>query len=152
MINMTFVPDAPKTTLSSYAGYRVVPTVPGSFEKLQESLSKIISNLEKVQFDQIGTELQQVLKETKTTVAGIGDFTKKMNNETSPQLQSTLIELQKTLVDVQKGMGANSPLNYNTTKSLEELSMTLRSLRELTDTLNKQPQAILFGKEKKADE
>jgi paraquat-inducible protein B len=152
MINMTFVPDAPKTTLTNYAGYRVVPTIPGSFEKLQESLTKIITNLEKVQFDQIGSELQQVLKETKTAVAEIGDFTKKMNHETSPQLQSTLIELQKTLVEVQQGMGTNSPLNYNATKSMEELSLTLRSLRKLTDTLNNQPQAIIFGKEKKADE
>jgi len=152
MINMTFVSDAPKITLSNYAGYRVVPTIPGSFEKLQESLSKIISSLEKVRFDQIGTELQQMLKETKTTVAEIGDFTKKMNHETSPQLQSTLIELQKTLVDIQKGMGKDSPLSYNANKSLEELSLSLRSLRELTDTLNKQPQSIIFGKEKKTDE
>ncbi len=152
MVNMTFVKDAPKAAVTNYAGYRVVPTIPGSLEKLQEGLHKIISNLEKVQFDQIGSELQQVLKETKTAVAGIGDLAQKMNNETSPQLQSTLIELQKTLVEVQQGMGTNSPLNYNATRSMEELSLALRSLRKLTDTLNNQPQAIIFGKEKKADE
>jgi len=151
-INMTFVKDAPKVSLSNYAGFRVIPTIPGSFEKLQEGLSKIIANLENVQFDQIGTDLQQVLKETKTAVAEIGDLAKKINSETSPQLNTTLSELQKTLVDVQKGVGADSPLNYNTTKSLEELSMTLRSLRELTDTLKNQPQSIIYGKEKKADE
>lgn len=152
MVNMTFVKDAPKAAMTRYAGYRVVPTIPGSFAKLQEGLSKIIANLERVQFDQISTELQQVLKEAKTAVAEIGDLAQKMNNETSPQLQSTLIELQKTLVEVQQGIGTNSPLNYNATRSMEELSLTLRSLRKLTDTLNNQPQAIIFGKEKKADE
>ncbi len=75
-----------------------------------------------------------------------------MNSETTPQLQATLSELQKTLVDVQKGMGKDSPFNYNTTKSMEELSMTLRSLRELTDTLKNQPQSIIYGKEKKSGE
>jgi len=152
MINMTFVPDAPKATLANYAGYQVVPTIPGSFEKLQEGLSKIINNLEKVRFDQIGSDLQQVLKEVKTAVAEIGDLVKNINSETSPQLNTTLSELQKTLVDVQKGIGADSPLNYNATKSMEELSLTLRSLRELTETLNNQPQSIIYGKEKKTDE
>ena len=152
MINLVFVPDAPKATLASRNGFQVVPTIPGSFERLQEGLSRIIANLEKVKFDQIGGDLQQTLKETKTTVAEIGGFARKLNGETAPRLQATLTELQKTLVEVQKGVGKDSPLNYNTTKTLEELSLTLRSLRELAATLDNQPQSILFGKEKKAGE
>lgn len=152
MINLVFIPDAPKATLTTRNGLQVVPTIPGSFERLQEGLSKIIANLEKVKFDQIGGELQQTLKETKTTVAEIGGFAKKLNVETAPKLQSTLVELQKTLVELQKGVGKDSPLNYNTTKTLEELSLTLRSLRELATTLDNQPQSLLFGKEKKSGE
>jgi len=152
MVNLVFVPDSPKATLTNRNGYRVVPTIPGSFERLQESVSRIITNLEKVKFDQIGGELQQTLKETKITVAEIGGFAKKLNAETAPKLQSTLVELQKTLVELQKGVGKDSPLNYNTTKTLEELSLTLRSLRELAATLDNQPQSILFGKEKKSGE
>jgi len=152
MINLVFVPDAPKATLTSRNGLTVVPTIPGSFERLQEGLSKIIANLEKVKFDQIGGELQQTLKETKTTVAEIGGLAKKLNSETAPKLQATLAELQKTLVELQKGMGKDSPLNYNATKAVEELSLTLRSLRELLTTLDNQPQSLIFGKEKKSGE
>jgi len=152
MVNLVFVPDAPKAVLTSRNGYLVVPTIPGSFERLQEGLSRIIANLEKVKFDQIGSELQQTLKETKTTVAEIGGFAKKLNGETAPKLQATLVELQKTLVEAQKGLGKDSPLNYSTTKTLEELSLTLRALRELAATLDNQPQSILFGKEKKSGE
>ena len=130
----------------------VVPTIPGSFERLQEGLSRIVANLEKVKFDQIGSELQQTLKETKATVSEIGGFAKKLNSETAPKLQATLVELQKTLVETQKGLGKDSPLNYNATKTLEELNLTLRSLRELSNTLDNQPQSILFGKEKKSGE
>jgi paraquat-inducible protein B len=151
-INMTFVKDAPHVSLIKYGGLRVIPTTPGSFGRLQEGLDKIITNLEKVRFDQIGSDLQQVLKETKSTVAEIGDLAKTINSDTTPQLQVTLSQLQKTLVDVQKLMGKDSPLTYTTTKSLEELSMTLRSLRELTDTLKNQPQSIIFGKENKSGE
>lgn len=152
MVNLVFVPDAPKAVLASRNGLMVVPTIPGSFERLQEGLSKIVANLEKVKFDQIGGELQQTLKETKATVAEIGGLAKRLNSETAPKLQATLVELQKTLVEAQKGLGKDSPLNYNTTKTLEELSLTLRSLRELSNTLDNQPQSIIFGKEKKSGE
>jgi paraquat-inducible protein B len=152
MVNLVFLPDAPKATLTSRDGLMVVPTVPGSFERLQEGLSRIVANLEKVKFDQIGSELQQTLKETKATVSEIGGFAKKLNSETAPKLQETLVELQKTLVEAQKGLGKDSPLNYNATKTLEELNLTLRSLRELSNTLDNQPQSILFGKEKKSGE
>ncbi len=152
MINLVFVPDAPKATLTSRNGLTVVPTIPGSFERLQEGLSKIIANLEKVPFDQIGGELQQTLKEVKTTVAEIGVLAKKLNGETAPKLQATLAELQKTLTEMQKGLGKDSPLNYNATKAVEELSLTLRSLREFLTTLDNQPQSLIFGKEKKSGE
>lgn len=152
MVNLVFVPDAPKATLSMRNGVQVIPTVPGSFERLQEGLSKIVANLEKVKFDQVSGELQHTLKEAKSAAAEIGGLAKKLNAETMPGLQATLVELQKTLVEVQQGVGKDSPINYSTTKTLEELSLTLRSLRELANTLDSQPQSILFGKEKKTGE
>ncbi|WP_448873539.1 PqiB family protein [Desulfobulbus propionicus] len=152
MVNLVFVPDAPKIGITQRGNYRVVPTIPGSFERLQESLSKIMANMEKVKFDQIGGELQQTLKETRSAVADIGGLARQVNRETAPKLHNTLVELQKTLVEVRQGLGTDSPLNYNASKTLEELSMTMRTLRELINTLESQPQAILFGKERKNGE
>jgi paraquat-inducible protein B len=111
-----------------------------------------MANMEKVKFDQIGGELQQTLKETRSAVADIGGLARQVNRETAPKLHNTLVELQKTLVEVRQGLGTDSPLNYNASKTLEELSMTMRTLRELINTLESQPQAILFGKERKNGE
>ncbi|NLX19980.1 MAG: MCE family protein, partial [Desulfobulbus sp.] len=152
MVNLVFIADAPKATLTTRNGAQVVPTVPGSFERLQESVSRILMRLENVPFDTIGNELEQSLKAVRTTVAEIGALVKTLNHETSPRLQTMLVELQKTLIDVQKGLGTNSPLQYNAARTLDELSRTLRSLRELTTTLEHQPQSVLFGKEKQPDE
>ena len=152
MVNLVFVADTPKATLSSRNGFKVIPTIPGSFDRLQESVSRIIANLEKVKFDQIGSELQQTLKEVKNTVAEIGGLAKRLNGETAPKLQATLADLQKTLAEMQKGFGTDSALNYNATKAVEELSLTLRSLRELLTTLDNQPQSLIFGKENKSSE
>jgi paraquat-inducible protein B len=152
MVNLVFMPDAPKTTLSSRKGYRVVPTIPGSFEQLQESLHKIIVNLEKVQFDQIGSELQLMMKEARNTLKQIGGLASQLNKETAPKVQATITELQKTLVELQRTIGKDSPLHYNTKKAMDELTQTLRAIRELADTLDRQPQSVIFGKEKESHE
>ncbi|MBV5317372.1 MAG: MCE family protein [Desulfobulbaceae bacterium] len=152
MVNLVFMPNAPKIALASREGFRVIPTIPGSFEKLQESLSKIVTNLEKVPFGQIGTDVQLMLKDAQTTLKQMGGLADKLNKETTPQLNSTISELQKTLIELQRSIGKESPLNYNARKTLEELNQTLRSFRDLADTLENRPQSIIFGKEKETHE
>lgn len=152
MVNLVFVPDAPKATLSRHGEHRVVPTIPGSFERLQEGLSKIIANLEKVKFDQISGDLQQVLQDASVTLKQFGVLAKKLDTETAPKMQATIAELQKTLIELQRSIGKDSPLNYNARNTLEELAQALRSIRELADTLESRPQSIIFGKEKEVHE
>lgn len=152
MINLVFVPDAPQAKVTTYNGLRVVPTIPGSFARLQEGLTRVVHNLEQVRFDQIGEELKKTLEESKATLKEIGGLSQTINHEAVPRLLTTLVELQKTLLEVQKGLGKDSPLSYTTTKTMEELSQTMRALRELINTLDNQPQSIIFGKEKTSGE
>jgi len=152
MVNLTFVPGAAKATLGRREGYMVVPTIPGSFEKLQESLGSIITKLDKIPFDQIGTDLQQVLKAAQEALKQVGGLAGTINKETAPQVQAAVAEIQKTLVELQRGLGKDSPLNYTTKKTLEELTQALRAFRDLADTLENRPQSIIFGKEKASHE
>jgi paraquat-inducible protein B len=152
IVDLGFHPEAKKVKMTYVDGYPVIPTVGGSLEQIQESLARITSRLEKVPFEQIGSELQQVLVEAKVTLKQAGEFAGKLNNETAPQLKATLTELQKTLTELQGTVGKDSPLSYNAKKSLEELSLTLRALRELTETLDRQPQSVIFGKGGDANE
>jgi len=152
MVDLDFHPDQQKAKLAHVDGYPVIPSLPGSLEQIQESLARITSRLEKIPFEQIGQELNETLKEAKVTMKQAGEFAGKLNNETAPRLQATLDELHKTLVELQGTVGKDSPLNYNAKKTLEELTLTLRSLRELTETLDRQPQSVIFGKGGDANE
>ncbi|MFH1217106.1 MAG: MlaD family protein [Pseudomonadota bacterium] len=152
VVDLDFHPEQSKTTLGYIDGYPVVPTIPGSFQQIQESLERITNRLENVPFEQLGTELQQVFQEIKFTLKRINDVAGTINNETVPEFQATLAALQKTLLEMQGTFGKGSPLNYNANKTIEELTLTLRSLRELASTLEKRPQSIIFGKEKDSSE
>jgi paraquat-inducible protein B len=152
IIDLGFYPDAKKVKMAYVDGDPVIPTIGGSLEQIQESVARITARLEKVPFEQIGTELNEALKEAKIALKQAGEFTGKLNNETAPQLKATLDELQKTLKDLQAMVGKDSPLNYNSKKTFEELTLTLRSLRELTETLDKKPESLIFGKGGNANE
>lgn len=151
-IDLDFEPGATQRRLSYAEGYPVIPTIPAPLEQLQESLARIVDRLDRVPFEQIGEELRQTLKESNLTLKKSGEFAERLNQETLPQLSATLGELHDTLQELQKTVGRDSPLHYHARKTLEELSLTLRSLRELSENLERQPQSLLFGKEKNSDD
>ncbi|HCU68030.1 MAG TPA: paraquat-inducible protein B [Desulfomicrobium sp.] len=152
LVDLGFYPDEPKAVLAHENDLPVIPSMGGSIEQIQESIARITRDLEKVPFEKIGTNLDLLLKESTTTVRDAGAFARRLNGETAPALQSGLVVLQTTLQEVQSAIGKDSPLNYNLKKTLEELALTLRSLRELTTAIENQPQSLLFGKGEKKDE
>ena len=152
MVNLVFVPDAPRVTMTMRDGHRVVPTVPGSFQRLQESLTRILASIEQVPFDRIGTELQGALIEARRTLQATTTLAGRLDRETAPQLEATLARSERTLAELQATAGRNAPLPQQAERTLEELSQTLRALRDLADTLESRPQSLIFGKEPARDE
>ena len=152
LVDLGFYPDEPKAVLAHENGLPVIPSMGGSIEQIQESIARITRSLEKVPFEKIGRDFDLLLKDATTTVRDAGVFARRLNGETAPALQASLGALQTTLQEVQGTIGKDSPLNYNLKKTLEELALTLRSLRELTTAIESRPQSLLFGKGEKEDE
>ena len=153
LVDLGFYPQEPKTVMGYENGYAVIPSVPGSLDQIQDSIATITRNLEKVPLEKIGNNLDLLLKETTGAIREItvavkeaGGFARSLTSETSPLVQSNLIALQKTLEELQKSFGQDSALNYNAKKTLEELTLTLRAMRELSGAIDRHPQSLLFGK------
>jgi paraquat-inducible protein B len=68
---------------------------------------------------------------------------------TSEEAQVTLTKAQSAIDNIQDLTGEDSPVSYQFEKTLDELGTTARSLRLLADTLNEQPEALVFGKKRK---
>ena len=62
-------------------------------------------------------------------------------------LQLTVTQTQKTLAALEKTLSTDSPLQQQLQGTLEELSGAARSLRLLADYLERNPEAILRGKQ-----
>jgi len=83
--------------------------------------------------------LDKTLSQAETLVTGF-------NTEVTPALHDTLQQVEETLTAVEKSLGADSAVNYNASVTLEELANTIRSVRALTEYLERNPQSLIFGK------
>ncbi len=119
MISLVFVPDAPRVTMTMRDGHRVVPTVPGQFQRLV-SLTRILARIEQVPFDRIGTELQGTLTEARHTLRATATLAGRLDRETAPQLAATLVRLEQTLAELQAVAG-RAPGFAQAGRTLEEL-------------------------------
>ena len=70
---------------------------------------------------------------------------------TTEQARATLKQTQETLAAVQASLGPGSPVNYELTQTLMDTSQAARSLKQLTDYLQRNPSAVLRGRPQSAE-
>ncbi len=68
------------------------------------------------------------------------------------KITETMETFDETLSRANHVLKPNSPLQYNVIKLSGELEETARSIRSLVDTLERHPQALIFGKDIKVEE
>jgi paraquat-inducible protein B len=70
---------------------------------------------------------------------------------TTDQARATLRQTQQTLAAVQASVGPGSPVNYELTQTLQDTAQAARSLKQLTDYLQRNPSSVLRGRAQPAD-
>ncbi len=133
------MPHAAKVAFDSAAKPLTIPTVPGSFDKLQEQMAGIVAKLDKVPFDRIGNNLDQSLASLNATL-------RQVNGKTLPAFNDTLHGVQATMGRANQALSGDSPLQQNLGATLEEVQRMARSLRVFTDYLDGHPEALLRGR------
>jgi paraquat-inducible protein B len=139
-VSLDFVPHTPKVAFDANAKPLTIPTVAGSFDKLQEQLADIVDKIDKIPFDSIGQNLDHAL-------AGLNATLKQVNGQTLPEVKHTLQGVQKTMGSANDALAGDSPLQQNLGGTLQELQRMARSLRVLTDYLGGHPEALIRGRQ-----
>ena len=142
-ISLDFYPDAPKVAFDMSAEPIVIPTVPGSLEKLQEQLQGVVERIGKLPLESIAGNLDGTLRELRSAA-------KRVDGQTLPGLTTTLDELQKTLRTANSAISENSPQREKLGDTLQELERMSRSLRDLADYLGRHPESLIRGRPKAA--
>ena len=146
-VDLANYPDAPPKELMTEQGYTVFPTIPAPFEQIVNRVDNILKKFEKVPFDKIGMDLQLAVESLTKTLDEIKDMSGNINQETIPKINAALDQMQEAMEGVESTLGPDSALSYNARQVTNELSMAIRSIRSLLEYLERDPQALILGKE-----
>ncbi len=146
-VDLDFYPAAPPAEVITVNGQQIFPTIPAPLEQIAQRVDNILDEFEKIPFEKIGKELREAISALTLTLGEIKTISGNVNRETLPRINTTLEDLQATLQGIEATVGEDSALSYNARMLTDELLIAVRSLRSLLDYLEREPQALIFGKE-----
>jgi len=138
-ISLDFIPNATPVLFDVKAKPLMIPTVPGSFEKVQEQVQAIVEKISKLPLAEIANNLNGNLSEMQKVL-------KQVNTDVLPQIKVTLAQSQKTLDVATSSFEEDSPARQQISQTMEEIQRTARSVRILTDFLSRNPEALIRGR------
>ncbi|MHB0850258.1 PqiB family protein [Stutzerimonas nitrititolerans] len=138
-ISLDFDPRAPQVAFDQQARPMVIPTIGGSFDKLQEQLQAMVDKLSKLPIESLANNLNGSLEELRQTL-------KQVNGDVLPQLQRTLERSEQTLQNANQALAEGSPQRQQLGETLEEVQRAVRSVRVLSDYLSRHPESLIRGR------
>jgi paraquat-inducible protein B len=138
-IALDFIKPTPPAAYDPMVRPLVIPTVPGTFDKLQSQVGTIVARLDRVPLDSIGKGLDQDIQQLGTTL-------QLLNTSTLPKAGDALTDARGVLQGAGGALDSNSTLQLNLNDLMQELTRSARSLRMLSDTLAAHPESLLRGR------
>ncbi len=149
-IALDFFPDAEKKVVSWNKPSMEIPTVRGNLEELQATLNRVLAKLEKIPVNDISVDLRKALMSMDQTAQSVDKLAKRIDGETVPEVSAGLRDLRNTLNTLDQLLASDSPLQQETRDAMREVGRAAESLRTLADTIERNPDALIWGlKEKK---
>lgn len=150
VVDLDFYPDAPPESLRYGGKYPEIPTLPSDIEELRKTATGILDKIAALPFDQVVADLRATIGTVNALIA-------------SPSLRSAVQSLEgiapilesarratenaaQTLGSAQGMVAPDSQLRRDLSEVLREMRDTLRSLRLLSDHLERHPESLIRGK------
>ena len=161
-VDMDFYPDDPPQALGyEDKNFPRIPTLPSIVEEFQKDAKEILAKLKKIPLDKIGEELLGTTQGANRLMnsSDMKESLRSLNAALKEVQQLTLTadkELVKITANLEKSLGAaakvleqlepGAPMAVDVGGTMEELSSAARSIRALSDYLERHPEALLYGK------
>jgi paraquat-inducible protein B len=147
IIALSFHPRSSKARLGLGGKYPEIPTVPGSgFDDMTESATRLLADART-----LVQGANRVLRapELSETIKNLDVLTREASTHIGPTMQSlqgASVQLEKTLSATSGLLGTSSTGGGELPHALRDLREASRSVRLLTDYLERHPEALVQGK------
>ena len=179
-VGLSMQPGTPINLSGEETPYPELPTIKAAdFGSIAQSAENFLNKLNKVDLDKLsqellgtlegtnrlfnGPEIRGTLDDLQLSLQSFRSILQKVDDSNlretinsghvvMDKITETLGTFDETLLQVNRVLKPNSPLQYNIIKLTGELEETARSIRSLVDTLERHPQALIFGKGAQVEE
>ncbi|MGB5218203.1 MAG: MlaD family protein [Smithella sp.] len=140
-VALDIFPKAPKVKIDLARSPVEMPVVPSDLEDLQDKLNAIFAKIEKIPIEEISDG-------SKTLLATTNNLLRRVDKETLPELTKTLDQLERLLANADTTLvGKDAPTQYQLREALTEITRAAQGIRNLTEYLEKNPEALIRGKQ-----
>jgi paraquat-inducible protein B len=135
------LPEKPQRNATAGNGRPLeIVTVPGGVDQILNQLAELIQKLNSMPFHDIGRQLN-------STLGSADKLLLRLDTELAPEARRTLGEVRATLGSVRgKLESGDGSVVQDAQRTFDEVGRAARSLRGLTDYLQRHPEALLRGK------
>ena len=142
-VDLDFVKDAPPANVAESQGYFVLPTTGSGLGQIEEKVSALLDKFKALPLEATVANANDLLAQFKGVAQHLDTILASKDTQNLPTaLRNDLGELQKTLA----GYNDKSDFYQGLGGTLRQLDETLQSLRGLTETLERKPNSLIFGK------
>ena len=136
-------PNAPKIAAAKAQLPFQMPTLASDdLDKLQQQVASIVNKFDKIPFESIGNEINDMIKQIKV-LSGT------LDKSVVPKLASSLTQIETAVKNLNGLIAPGSPMTVSAAEMLEDLKRSLQSLRGLADSLQAQPDSLITGRSPK---
>ena len=149
-----FFPSASKVKIDWSRDVPELPVVTSTVSDIEAKITGIVAKLDKLPLEAISADLTKVLVTLSQTLEDASKAVNRIDSDVTPGLKSTLEGLRGTISNVDRTLnntdatlvGKDAPAQQDLRDALQEIARAARSLRVLTDFLERHPEALLRGK------
>ena len=155
MSRFDYFPNAPKAKVDWNRESPELPVVPSTLPDLESKLTSILAKLDKLPLEAIGAGSSgKTCKPCDQTLEDANKLLTASTARSCPSLKTTLEEARRTLAAAERVMksadttlvGPNAAGQQELRDALQEVARAARSLRVLTDYLERHPESLIRGK------
>jgi len=158
-------PEAPPAKINWEGRYPELPTVPTAMEEITTSLTQLLNKFEKLPVEQIGNDLRDTIAgakqlinsaELENSITALNEtlvqaqkFVAALNKGIAPELKTAVSNLNSALIQAEKlTKSLNSNVAPQLDRTLKELQAAARSIKVWAAYLERNPEALIRGKNK----
>ncbi len=140
IISLDIVPGAKPMKLTQEGDAFVLPSKAQDLNGIMSSLADITAKLDQIPYQKVGQNLNALLATANSTLAS------PQTKQALASFSASLKSLNTTLTMLNENYGNDSDFQHNFQLLLQQANTALGSLKELSDYLNRHPNALLFGR------